>query len=229
MLVKRIITAFAILSILFTVGCEKSESLSDKVTDKQPVTEIISEETTASTTEATEPVTEKIIETQPESESETTDLNASDYDVVKEIRQKQGATDFEPYNIFNGKEHISYKDEADFLTSSAEKLENRFLGEIVDENDLIAKAREVFAFCLGDSYIAYVERETAKYEGVEMKLERSNPPYRTEFYEDSGVWFITTLPPSGKLENGKGVDVIWDNPPFLLIRGSDGKIIGCQL
>lgn len=34
--------------------------------------------------------------------------------------------------------------------------------------------------------------------------------------------------PSGKTEDGKEYDVIWDNPPHLMIRGAYGKILAAQ-
>lgn len=134
-----------------------------------------------------------------------------------------------PYNIFDGTNYINYDNEICFLVDEVSKVPNDTLGPIADEDDLIAKSRDVFIATLGQDFIDRVEADHIERNGKMVAIiERSTPLYITQYYEEYDVWRIRPCLPSGKTEDGKTFDTIFDNPPFLIVKGDSGKIIGCR-
>ncbi len=134
-----------------------------------------------------------------------------------------------PYNIFDGTNYINYDNEICFLVDEVSKVPNDTLGPITDEDDLIAKSRDVFIATLGQDFIDRVEADHIERNGKMVAIiERHTPLYSTQYYEEYDVWRISPCLPSGKTEDGKTFDTIFDNPPFLIVKGNSGKIIGCR-
>lgn len=133
----------------------------------------------------------------------------------------------EPYPVLGkNSELIEYENDADYLIQNAKSLSERCLGNISDEEDAIEKARSVWKEKLGSEYIERIESEYVDVDGVKMRYERRNPPYAVKYYEEYDVWYIVPTAPCGTREDGVSFSVIWDFPPYLLIRGEDGMILG---
>lgn len=133
------------------------------------------------------------------------------------------------YDVFNGSEHIIYDNEIDFFMDNVSKIENSTLGEITDEQDLIIKSKEVFIEILGQDFIERVEADYSVKNGVKLAIvERRTPVYAVEYYDEYDIWYIYPCMPSGKLEDGSGLDTIYEWGAFLMVRGSDGKIVACR-
>lgn len=152
-----------------------------------------------------------------------------DEDVFKAIECVQNEYDSEPYTIFDGTNYIVYDNEICFFADEVSKVQNDTLGEITGEDDLIAKAREVFIEVVGQDYINMAEAEYIDKNGEKFAIaERTTPVYYTNYYAEYDVWYINPCMPSGVTEDGKSFFTIQDNPPFLIIYGNSGKIIGCR-
>lgn len=135
----------------------------------------------------------------------------------------------DPYDVFNGSEHIIYDNEIDFFMNNVSKIENSTLGEITDKQDLIVKSKDVFIEVLGQDFIDQVEADYCVKNGVKLAIvERTTPVYYIEYYDEYDIWYIYPCMPSGKLEDGSGLDRIYEWGAFLMVRGRDGKIIACR-
>lgn len=217
---------------LLTFGCGNNPASSSlrEQPESEAVTEaLITEEATTAVTELPTPAESTTAQTTELPTQESTVASFSERQIVESICVELGEEQFleEPYSIreANDEFHV-YENYADYLMHKAEAFPDRCLGSISGEDDLIGKARAVWIESLGTEFIEYIEREYVEVDGVKMKLERFNPPYRVDYYEEYDVWYIVTNPPSGRREDGVGVAAILDLPPYLLIRGEDGMILG---
>lgn len=203
---------------LILSGCQQAEVIPETTV---PVTET---ETLVETTEAT--VTES--ETIPETESETQD--SSEYAQERKLME-DFCTEFHgalisPYPVLIAENTLyNFENEAVWFLYEAEKFPERILGTITSEEDLIAKARPLFIERMGEKYINHIESDYVDVDGVKMKYERMYPPYGTEYYEKFDIWYIQTNAPMGTREDGV-MFATPAQPPYFLIRGSDGKIMG---
>lgn len=219
-------------------GCsDKAESSAGSANDEISVTENTTaiETNAATTTKAT--ITSAETTTVPET---TAEISAAvhqtierkievDKDTFNAIVFVENGYHPGPYNIFDGTNYINYDNEICFLVDEVSKVPNDTLGPIADEDDLIAKSRDVFIAALGQDFIDRVEADHIECNGKMVAIiERSTPLYSTQYYEEYDVWRISPCLPSGKTEDGKTFDTIFDNPPFLIVKGDSGKIIGCR-
>ncbi len=220
----------------FTTGCGKnSSSLSVNKPNEQTESNTIPETVETKQTETTK--TQHMITTQPTSTestecstSEKTPQESSEYterQIVEAICMEFYGQIVEPYPVLGeNSEIIEYESEADYLIQTAKTIPERCLGNISSEEILIEKAREIWTEKFGTEYIERIESEYVDVDGVKMKYERRYPTYHTKYYEEYDVWYIVPSSPSGTREDGVSFDVIWDFPPYLLVRGEDGMILG---
>lgn len=238
---KRIITLAVSLFLLCGCGTDISTDVSSIAEEVAETAEVTTTSTTTTTTTITTTTTASTTTAETTTAPETTTVTAAlihqtidrkvevDEETFKAIEAVENGNYFEPYNIFDGTNYINYDNEICFLVDEVSKVPNDTLGAISDENDLIAKTREVFIAVLGQDFIDRVEADHIERDGEMVAIvERRNPLYYTHYYEDYGVWEIQPCLPSGTLENGQHFDTIYDNPAFLIVRESDGKIIGCR-
>ena len=242
-------TAVIIASVLFLLcGCgtdintdissvteEATEAETAEVTTTLTTTSTTSTVTTNTTTKKAAMTTAAATTTAAETTAtqavhETIERKVEvDEETFRAVEAVENGNYFSPYNIFDGTNSINYENEICFLVDQVSKVPNDTLGAIADEDDLIAKAREVFIAVLGQDFIDRVEADHIERDGEMVAIvERRNPLYYTHYYEDYGVWEIQPCLPSGTLENGQHFDTIFDNPPFLIVKGDSGKIIACR-
>lgn len=232
---KKIIPLLWAALVLLSSGCgDHSPSLSfSEQLALETLTEAVStEEVTAAVTEhiTTTQSTSATAQTTERPTQEPTEELLSERQIVEAIYTEVGGELTSPYWILGEDDQmIQYENDADYLMHMAETFSESCLGSISGEEDLIEKARTVWIEKLGAAYIDYVESEYVEEDGVKIKLERRYPPYRIKYFEEYDVWYIVTNPPSGIREDGVSIDVIWDLPPYLLIRGEDGMILGAWL
>lgn len=131
----------------------------------------------------------------------------------------------EDLKIFDGTQHITYKNHAYYLMHNAEPYSDSLYGQITCEEDVIKIAREIFAIERGDEFVEQTESEYIELDGELVKYERNIPAYTVEYYDEYDVWYINPNAPSGVTENGIKFGTP-SMPPYLLIRGEDGKILG---
>ena len=242
-------TAVIIASVLFLLcGCGTDinsdvPSITEDVTEAETA-EVTTTLTTTSTTSTatTNTTTRKAVRTTAAATTTAAETTAAqavhgtierkvevDEETFKAIEAVKNGHYFSPYNIFDGTNSIDYENEICFLVDEVRKVPNDTLGAIADEDDLIAKAREVFIAVLGQDFIDWIEADHVERNGEMVAIvERTTPLYYTHYYEDYDVWEIKPCQPSGILENGQHLDTIFDNAPFLIVRGDSGKIIGCR-
>ncbi|WP_295080663.1 hypothetical protein [Ruminococcus sp.] len=189
--------------------------------------------TTAASTSATT-TTEKTTEAPTEPATEP-DPDAEDKKLLKAINELK---DNYKYFYLNHQpdgtlthytpdgELVDYKNLENYMVYEAGTIPiDRVLGSITDEQDVIAKAREVLLKGNGQEYMDWLEKEPASSDGT--RYIRENPPIVATYYEDYDTWYIYPTSPSWKREDGKGGVVAWsEGPSFMCIRGSDGKLLG---
>ncbi|MBR3901195.1 MAG: hypothetical protein IKJ60_06565, partial [Ruminococcus sp.] len=115
-----------------------------------------------------------------------------------------------------------------YLMHNAEPYSDSLYGQITCEEDVIKIAREIFAIERGDDFVEQIESEYIEMDGELVKYERNVPPYTVEYYDAYDVWYINPNAPSGVTENGIKFGTP-SMPPYLLIRGEDGKILGALI
>ncbi len=246
---KYVIIAAAALLLCGLVSCgdtSASSVISETVTTAMQTSETTSTTTVETATSATTTKATTTAETAttsaettavPETTAETSSPIHQTIDRKVEVDEETfNAVAFveqnyydEKYNIFDGTNYINYDNEICFLVDQVSKVPNDTLGAVADEADLIAKAKEVFIAVLGQDFIDRVEADHIERNGEMLAItERINPTYITQYYEEYDVWWIRPCLPSGILEDGSHADTIFDNPPFLIVKGDSGKIIACR-
>ncbi len=121
-----------------------------------------------------------------------------------------------------------YKDRVEYLMETAKTLPDKYSHSVADKDDLIEQARSIWIEILGSDYIERIESEYIEMDGELLKYERNVPPYTVEYYDAYDVWYINPNAPSGVTENGIKFGTP-SMPPYLLIRGEDGKILGALI
>jgi hypothetical protein len=188
-----------------------------------------SETTTVATTEQApppeetdEPETEK---TEDEKEKELLDT-----------AYKSIIGDYLYYNTMNndGFEHmtengmIDFKNVINYMVYEAENLPvERELGEIIDEQDAVEKARNVFLIAKGQEYMDWLEKEPKH--DPEVEYYREKPPIIATYYDEYDIWIVRPTAPNWKRTDGQGpyiVALTEGASTKLFIRGCDGKILG---
>ncbi|MBE6876963.1 MAG: hypothetical protein E7496_09665 [Ruminococcus sp.] len=229
---------------LLISGC--SESIPEEIPEATvPVTETETEtfpeiteapatesETIPETTEVPETESETIPETTeiPETETESETQDSAEYEEERKLME-DFCTEFHgalisPYPVLIAENTLyNFENEAVWFLYEAEKFPERILGTITSEEDLITKVRPLFIEKEGEDYINRIESDYVDVDGVKMKYERMYPPYGTEYYEKFDIWYIQTNAPMGTREDGV-MFATPAQPPYFLIRGSDGKIMG---
>ncbi|MGN0620990.1 MAG: hypothetical protein ACI4I9_03900 [Porcipelethomonas sp.] len=127
--------------------------------------------------------------------------------------------------VFDEKNNM---DHSDYLINTAESIPERVLGNIDSEEDAIEKARDVWTERLGTDFIEKIESDYVESDGGRVKYQRDHPPYNVTFYEEYDVWLINPNYPSGITEDGRQFSTP-GMTPYLIIRGSDGKILGALI
>ena len=194
-----------------------------------PTTDSPPTETTVSTTTETTSTETTVTTTIPEDTTAPADASpdrALLEDVCVALWGRYGK---DPETVFDGTDYHTYEDEIAFLLANAEALGAEPLGAIADEDDLIAKAREVFIARLGQEHIDRVEADHIERDGRSLAIiERTSPVYHVDHLEALDVWYISPCMPSGILEDGTKFATIYDVPPCRMIDGRDGRIVGCR-
>lgn len=198
-------------------------------TEAAAMTEATTSEKMTETSE-TVPPTSPAETTIPESTEDAGMTDAEIYAVIEYVCE-EGWIPYskEPCIIFDGTDYITYDNDIAFYMDGVSKLPDSTLGQIESEQDLIAKAREVFIARLGQDFIDRAEAEYVERDGERVAIAaRTTPVYKVQYYDKYDVWYIRPCMPSGTTADGKDFVTLLDNPPFLIVNGSDGKIIGCR-
>lgn len=221
--------------MIFLCSCNHKKSVEINIENSATiVNEQTTKETTISTTtEVTDSTTDATSFTTTKSTDITTKSNDDYNQIFKAVEyicyNLWNGYYKDSYDIFNGSEHIIYDNEIDFFMDSVSKIENSTLGEIIDEQDLILKSKEIFIEILGHDFIERVEADYTIKNGVKLAIvERTTPVYSVEYYDEYDIWYICPLMPSGKLEDGSPLVTLYEWQAFLMVRGSDGKIVACR-
>ncbi|HHX57242.1 MAG TPA: hypothetical protein GX710_04415 [Clostridiales bacterium] len=122
---------------------------------------------------------------------------------------------------FNESDNFSY---ADYMMNIAETLSERFLGEVISEEDAIEKARSILVETVGAEYIESIESEFVELDGEYIRYQRNKPPYTVTFYEEYNAWLIMPNLPSGITEDGRTFGVPGMSP-YVIMHGLDGKVL----
>lgn len=222
-----------IFSLLSLCSCNQKENTESKTesTAKNTtaaITEQITTETAEITTAATEETTP--VPVTPAIKDVDNDEYNRRFDAIKIFyKEYYGSFYDEPYKVFNGYEHITYNTEVDFFMDNVSRVENTHLGKITDEQDLISKSRDVFIQVRGQEFIDRVEAEFAERDGEKLRItERQSPIYDVEYYDAADIWYIYPDMPRGVLEDGSLYEPLYEFGSFLLVRGSDGEVIGSR-
>ena len=153
-------------------------------------------------------------------------VDADDYERKIVASVLPNAAETGPYRLYYDMDnYVEYENLMEILLKNAYELPERYFGSIQNEEDLIAKVRNFYIENLGLEFVEYMEQDYRIIDGEKVHLERTYPLYYVDYTEEFDVWYIDIMPPDGKLENGKGVATLDYCGPYMLIQGSDGKII----
>ena len=201
----------------------------------KPTETTTSQTTSTETTTTQQPTTPQITPTETITIQETTTAvitetttEDTEIEILEFISIEMYGYLVEDLKIFDGTQHITYKNHAYYLKDKAEPYSDSLYGQITCEEDVIKIAREIFAIGLGDEFVEQIESEYIEIQGELVKYERNVPPYTVEYYDEYDVWYINPNAPSGVTENGIKFGTP-SMPPYLLIRGEDGKILGALI
>ncbi|MBQ6944846.1 MAG: hypothetical protein IJN43_11055 [Ruminococcus sp.] len=218
-----------------TTATETTSTQQTTTTLTKPTETTTSQTTSTETTTTQQPTTTQITSTETITIQETTTAvitETTTEDTEREILESFYTETFgdlmEDYIIFDGTQHITYKNEADYLMHNAEPYSDSLYGQITCEEDVIKIAREIFAIERGDEFVEQIESEYIEIQGELVRYERDVPPYSVKYYKEYDVWYINPNAPSGVTENGIKFGTP-SMPPYLLIRGKDGKILGALI
>lgn len=223
----------AVTSPYNTVTSAVSVTSEITAAEKTVVTEVIRKEEQQAAPE-TEPQNAPPEET-PAPPEENKYITAEDPDKKLVIAAAPHLMDEEahPFWLYDYENDVytNYDYEADYVILNSQKLSERYFGNVNDEETLINIARKVFSENLGDkagiNIVEYIERDfTINYEtGERTPVERTNDPYSISYNEEFDVWTIAPTSLHFRTENGKTGVEMWEWPPYLMVRGSDGKIL----
>lgn len=225
------------ISAIVSVTSSKQETAVVTVTGKA---EENNQEFQAAEPEYQPPVTEpenSPADTEPDNQPPVTEaiqttyaiaVNADDYERKIVASVLPDAAETGPYRLYpygDGTQYVEYENLMEILLKNAYELPERYFGNIQNEEDLIAKVRNFYVENMGLEYVEYMERDYAVIDGEKIHLDRQYPLYEVNYTEEFDVWYINIMPPSGKLETGGSVCALDYEGPYMLIQGSDGKII----
>lgn len=201
----------------------------------KPTVTTTSQTTSTETTTTQQPTTPQITSTETITIQETTTAvitetttEDTEIEILEFISTEMYGYLVEDLKIFDGTQHITYKNHAYYLMHNAEPYSDSLYGQITCEEDVIKIAREIFAIECGDEFVELIESEYIEMDGELVKYERNVPPYTVEYYDEYDVWYINPNAPSGVTEDGIKFGTP-SMPPYLLIRGEDGKILGALI
>ena len=194
-----------------------------------------SQTTSTETTSTKQTATPQIMSTETITIQETTTIEITEdttedteIEILESVCMEMYGDLMEDYIIFDGTQHITYKNQAYYLMHNAEPYSDSPYGQVTCEEDVIKIAREIFAEERGESFVESIESEYIELQGELVRYERDVPPYTVEYYDEYDVWYINPNAPSGVTENGIKFATP-SMPPYLLIRGEDGKILGALI
>lgn len=166
--------------------------------------------------------TEEIVTTESIETSETSIISNIQTTELSEMNERQLLIE-----IYCNELHGSSEDTntIDYMISRADKLSERVLGEITSEEDAVEKAKTVFIELGLSDWIERAESEFVEIDGEKIKYQRRNKPYSVKFYDEYDACWVMPNPPAGVTEDGKEIDTP-AMPPYVIIRKSDGKILG---
>ena len=113
----------------------------------------------------------------------------------------------------------------DHLIDSTDLLAEKLLGIITSEEDALKKGKDVLIEIKGQEYIDEHESDYFLHNGKNVKFIRDNPPFIAKYYDEYDIWQVIAVLRTGKTEDGNTV-VTTGTSPYVLIRGSDGKVVG---
>lgn len=211
--------------LLIFTGCKNTD---ETVQTESPTEEVTTIQTTSTeTTTTTQQTTTATTVTTTATTAETT-TGYTEREILVSFYTETFGDLMEDYIIFDGTQHITYKNEADYLMHNAEPYSDSPYGQITCEEDVIKIAREIFTEERGESFVEHIESEYVEIQDELVRYERDVPPYTVEYYDEYDVWYINPNAPSGVTENGINFATP-SMPPYLLIRGEDGKILGALI
>ena len=123
---------------------------------------------------------------------------------------------------------VYYKDIVSFMFHRADVYfpSDRLLGPIIDEEDAIAKGREMLIRLSGQEYVdSHDKKYVVRYDGT--KIIRDNPCYIADYNEEYDIWDFRPTLFSGTSEDGSYHIATPGSVPHFYFRGSDGKILAC--
>lgn len=191
--------------------------------------------TTSSTTTETTVVTTTEQENVPEEEpeDEPVETEPTDEDIFREYYLSEhngydGSLDGTYIASDGNGNMVDFKDEINCLIYRADYWfkSDRVLGPIVDEDDAIAKGREILLRLDGQEYIDAHEKEYVIWPNG-TKIIRDNPFYLADYNADYDIWDFRPTLFSGSSEDGKYHTGTPGTVPHYYIRGCDGKILAC--
>lgn len=213
---RKNIIILPLLLCLFAVSCGKSTktnpaSISDDM-DKINVTTVDEMSTTTESTMITTTFSET-------SNIITTISGKADERKLVEnyYKSKLGDYDesYEPY----------IQEDIDHLIDSTDLLSEKVLGKITSEEDALKKGKDVLIEIKGQEYIDEHESDYFLQNGENVKFIRDNLPFIAKYYDEYDIWQVIAVLRTGKTEDGNTV-VTTGTSPYVLIRGSDGKVVG---
>ena len=125
---------------------------------------------------------------------------------------------------------VDFKDEINCLIYRAGMYfpspSDRVLGPIINEEDAIAKGREILLKLQGQEYIDNHDKTYIIYPNG-TKVIRDNPCYLADYNEEYDIWDFRPTLFSGTAEDGSFHVGTPGSVPRFYIRGCDGKILAC--
>ena len=223
-----------IISAFLLFGCSSNEntSVTEPVTETRTaaITETRTErQVTATSEEMTEP-TETTIDHKVDLPGDlpVTERKFEADDEVYAALRRGSTMPLSKYTVRQGDTYVTYDNIIYYYIDSVSQLPYDNLGEIKDEEDLIAKAREVFIAVLGQDYIDFIEADAVIIDGELIPSEnRTSPKYTVNYSGEYDVWKISPCRPNTVLPEGQVPLPSPTPPPFLEIFGHNGQIIGC--
>ena len=191
--------------------------------------------TTSSTTNETTTVPAAVQENVPEEEpkDEPVEKEPTDEDIFREYYISEhngwnGSYDGKYEAIDENGNMVDFKDEINCLIYRADYWfkSDRVLGPIADEEDAIAKGRDILLRLNGQEYVDDHEKEYVVWSNG-TKIIRDNPCYLADYNADYDIWDFRPTLFSGSSEDGQYHTATPGSVPHFYIRGCDGKILAC--
>lgn len=203
-----------LISMIFVamVSCgktpENASSEKDNFTAVEELTETTLTETTVVATQTTS-------DNNIQNLTETTSVaEVTEQQIVKEICIDTYGFDEETAESFS-----------EMMIENVKKISDNSLGNIASEDEAKEKGRNVIAEIAGQDFIERIESEYVELNGEKVKYEREKPAYSISYDEEFDVWIVIPTLPVGNTEDGRSVFTP-GTVPYVIIRGSDGKVLG---